>query len=699
MIEEHIPHVAVAGNPNSGKSTIFNGLTGLRQKVSNYPGVTVEKHGGALTLPRTGDIHLMDLPGTYSLNPRSLDEQVTHDVLMGLDEDVPVPRAILVVLDASNLDRHLFFASQILSLGRPTLIALNMMDACAKTGQLVRVDQLARRLGVRVVPMTASQGLGFDELRTALDELLQSPLPARDTVELPLSIAGPLAELATLLRDHDLATAASAPGEALRIICTPTSLDMPRLKPWHAPLAHVVEDARAQLTAAGLNWPTLEAELRYRWIDSILPDVRTLQQTAQAHADRLDHWLTHPVWGLAALAVVVVAMFGAIFWLARPPMDWIKELFGLLAELVTKVVPPGQIQSLLTDGVIAGVGGVLMFLPQIMLLFLFIAIIEDSGYTARIAFLLDRLMSKFGLHGKAFIPLFSSFACAVPGIMAARTIDNARDRLITILVAPLMCCSARWPVYLLLAGTVIPTTLLFGFLPLQALVLGGLVLLGILAAIAFAWGFRKTLLRGPSTTLAQELPPYRLPRARTLLHIMWERSALFLKKAGTVILLMSVLMWVLTTYPQPDKSKTASPLEQSFAGQLGRTLEPALTPLGFDWRIGIAMVSSFAAREVFVSSMATIYGAQVTDPHNMADLQTHLAAEKDTEGKPFFTPLRGINIMLFYVLAMQCVSTMVVVRRETGAMKWVLFQWAYMTGAAWLLCFAVWQLAAPLGWR
>jgi ferrous iron transport protein B len=699
VIEEHIPHVAVAGNPNSGKSTIFNGLTGLRQKVSNYPGVTVEKHGGALTLPRTGDIHLMDLPGTYSLNPRSLDEQVTHDVLMGLDEDTPVPRAILVVLDASNLERHLFFATQVLSLGRPTLIALNMMDASVEGGQHIRVDQLARRLGVRVVPMTASKGLGFDELRTALDDLLQDALPARDLVELPLPIAGALAELATLLREHNLATAASAPGEALRIICTPTALDMPRLKPWRAQLEPVVERARAGITNAGLNWPTLEAELRFRWIDAILPDVRAVQTAVHSQADRLDHWLTHPVWGIAALAVVVVAMFGAIFWLARPPMEWIKHLFGVLAGWVTQVVPEGQIQSLLTDGVIAGVGGVLMFLPQIMLLFLFIAIIEDSGYTARIAFLLDRIMSKFGLHGKAFIPLFSSFACAVPGIMAARTIDNARDRLITILVAPLMCCSARWPVYLLLAGTVIPSTVLFGFLPLQALVLGGLVLLGVVAGVAFAWGFRKTILRGPSTTLAQELPPYRLPRARTLLHIMWERSALFLKKAGTVILLMSVLMWVLTSYPRPDPAKSTSPLEQSFAGMMGRGLEPVIAPIGFDWRIGIAIVSSFAAREVFVSSMATIYGAQVTDPHNMADLQARLTAEKDDRGQPFFTPLRGITIMLFYVLAMQCVSTMVVVRRETGALKWVVFQWAYMTGAAWLLCFAVWQLGGLLGWR
>ena len=311
-------------------------------------------------------------------------------------------------------------------------------------------------------------------------------------------------------------------------------------------------------------------------------------------------------------------------------------------------MPAGQIQSLLTDGVIAGVGGVLMFLPQIMLLFLFIALIEDSGYTARIQFLLDRVMGRLGLHGKAFIPLFSSFACAVPGVMAARTIDNARDRLITILVAPLMCCSARWPVYLLIAGTVIPPVSLLGFLPLQALVLGSLVLLGILAAIFSAWAFRKTILRGPSTTLAQELPPYRRPQLRTLLHIMWERSALFLRKAGTVILLMSVLIWVLTNYPQHNPAQPGTPLEQSYAGQMGRVLEPALKPIGFDWRIGIAIVSSFAAREVFVSSMATIYGAQVTDPHNMADLQTRLTAEKDTAtGQPFFTPLRGITIMLF----------------------------------------------------
>jgi ferrous iron transport protein B len=699
MVEENIPHVAIAGNPNSGKSTIFNGLTGLRQKVSNYPGVTVEKHGGVVRLPQTGEIHLMDLPGTYSLNPRSLDERVTHDVLMGLHEDTPVPCAILVVLDASNLERHLFFATQILGLGRPTVVALNMMDVCAQTGQEINLAELTKRLGASVVPMTASAGRGFAELRTALDELLQAPLPTRDVVELPLPIAGPLAEIATLLRDHQLAGPTAAPGEALRVICTPAALDLPRLQPWRAELQPVVARARQQLTAAGLNWPTLEAELRYRWIDRVLPHIRRVQPAAPTAADRLDHWLTHPVWGLVTLSLVVLTMFIAIFRLARAPMEWIKYVFGVLAEWVTRSVPPGQIQSLLTDGVIAGVGGVLMFLPQIMLLFLFIAIIEDSGYTARIAFLLDRVMGRMGLHGKAFIPLFSSFACAVPGIMAARTVDNARDRLITILVAPLMCCSARWPVYLLLAGTVIPSVILWGFLPLQALVLGGLALLGVLAAILSAWGFRKTILRGPSTTLAQELPPYRRPQLRTLLHIMWERSALFLRKAGTVILLMSVLMWGLTNYPRHQPTRPGTPLEQSFAGRMGRVLEPVLQPLGFDWRIGIAIVSSFAAREVFVSSMATIYGAQVTDPHNMADLQTRLAAEKDlVTGGPFFTPLRGLNVMLFYVLAMQCFSTMIVVRRETGGWKWVGFQWLWMTGLAWLVCFAVWQLGHRAGW-
>ena len=693
MVEENIPHVAIAGNPNSGKSTIFNGLTGLRQKVSNYPGVTVEKHGGVVRLPQTGEIHLIDLPGTYSLNPRSLDEQVTHDVLMGIHEDTPVPCAILMVLDASNLERHLFFATQVLGLGRPTVVALNMMDVCEKTGQDINLAKLTKQLGIQVIPMTASTGRGFDELRTALDELLQAPLPAHDVVELPLSITGPLVEMATLLREHHLAGPAAAPVEALRVICTPTALDRPRLKPWRDELQPVVERARQQLAAAGLNWPTLEAELRYRWIDGVLPHVRNLRPAPSALTDRLDHWLTHPVWGVIALSAVVLIMFGAIFWLARAPMDWIKHFFGMLADGVAQVVPPGQVQGLLNDGVIAGVGGVLMFLPQIMLLFLCIAIIEDSGYTARIAFLLDRIMSRMGLHGKAFIPLFSSFACAVPGIMATRTIDNARDRLITILVAPLMCCSARWPIYLLLAGTVIPPAVILGFLPLQALVLGGLVLFGVLAAVLSAWGLRKTILRGPSTTLAQELPPYRLPQLRTLLHIMWERSALFLRKAGTVILLMSVLMWGLTNYPRHNPARPGSPLEQSFAGMLGRVLEPAIQPLGFDWRIGIAIVSSFAAREVFVSSMATIYGAQVTDPHNMAGLQTRLAAEKDpTNGLPFFTPLRGISIMLFYVLAMQCFSTMIVVRRETGSWKWVIFQWFYMTGIAWLVCFVVWQL-------
>ncbi|MFH0953093.1 MAG: ferrous iron transport protein B [Verrucomicrobiota bacterium] len=699
MKELEIPHIAVAGNPNTGKSSIFNALTGLRQKVSNYPGVTVEKHEGVLQSGEDGEVHVIDLPGTYSLNPRSLDEQLAHDVLLGLRADTPIPALIVAIADASNLERNLFLVSQLLSLGRPMVVALNMMDVCRASGAEIDVAKLSARLGVPVIPMVASRREGVKELKRAILEQIKNPRASEDPVPLSPAVAREIDRLAEQVASCSSVTGEVARGEALRLLCTEDSLDAPR---WAGPsgkLRPAVEEARLRLQQAGLTWYGIEAEARYRWIEQVVAEVRTAGRARPGLTDRADRWLTHPVAGPAVLAFVILAIFVSIFKLARPPMDWIKHLFGYLAQGVVAAVPPGPVQSLLTDGIIAGVGGVVAFLPQIMLLFFFIAILEDSGYTARVAFLLDRIMGRVGLHGKAFIPLFSSFACAIPGIMAARTIDNARDRLLTILIAPLMCCAARWPVYLLVAGTVIPNVSVLGFAPLPALVLGGMVILGVVAALVAAAVLSKTVLKGQTSNLALELPPYRRPRLRVLLHLMWERSLLFLNKAGTVILAMSVIMWALASYPRRPAAAPEEQVQHSFAGGIGRFIEPALKPIGFDWKIGVAILSSFVAREVFVSSLATIYGANVTDPDRMADLQTHLRNVKDPlTGKPFFTPLRGICIMLFYVLSMQCVSTMVVVRREAGGWKWPILQWTYMTGLAWLCCFGVWQVGLLLGW-
>lgn len=699
MNEFEIPHIAITGNPNSGKSTIFNALTGLRQKVSNYPGVTVEKHEGVLQVEDGPEAHLIDLPGIYSLNPRSMDEIVAHDVLLGMRKDTPEPSVIIAVVDAGILERSLFLTTQLLSLGKPVIVALNMMDVCRSLGIHINIPELSRRLGVPVIPMTASRNEGVEDLRNAIRAMLASPTPARDVIALPATMLNPVDSVADELVAADFVHREAARGEALRLVCTEDSLSRPRYAPVRERLSPLVENSRGRISELGLSWFAIEAEARYAFIDQLMPAVRRERGLQPVLTERLDAWLTHPVGGPLSLAFILLLIFVSIFKFAQLPMEWIERGFGVIAAWVVAHVPPGPVQDLLTEGVIAGVGGVLAFLPQIMLLFFFIALMEDSGYTARAAFILDHWMGRVGLHGKAFIPLFSSFACAIPGVMAARVIDNEKDRLLTIMIAPLMCCAARWPVYLLIAGTVIPNISVLGFLPLPALVLGGMVIFGVVAAIAVAAVLNRTLLKGSSTTMPLDLPRYRRPQLRTLLHVMWERSVLFIKKAGTVILAMSVIMWALTNYPRSPDVPADANIQHSLAGRFGKLIEPVIAPIGFDWRIGVATLSSLVAREVFVSSMATIYGVEVGDPHKTADLQARLREERDAAtGEPFFTPLRGICIMLFYVLSMQCLSTLVVVRRETGSWRWTAFQWVYMTGLAWVVCFVVWQGGRWLGW-
>lgn len=694
------PYIAIAGNPNSGKSTIFNELTGLRQKVANYPGKTVEKHVGVLQGDFDRGIHVIDLPGTYSLNPHSPDEEIAHDVLMGWDDDTPRPDLIVTVVDTSNLERNLFFVTQLLSLGIPTIVALNMMDACRASGVEIDATKLEKRLGVPVVPTIGSRRQGIDELRKQILYALKKPVIPRCAIQLPETAAREVDQLAARLVTHGLASPESSRGEALRAVCTENSFSHPRFAGAKESLKTAILNARDNLVRAGLTWYAIEADAIYLWIESLMAETRWRHEVPTTFSERADHWLTHRITGPAFLGLIVLMIFVSIFTLAKPATDWVKHLFGYLAVLVVNIVPAGPLQDLLTEGVITGVGGIMVFLPQIMLLFFFIAILEDSGYTARAALIMDRIMGRVGLHGRAFIPLFSSFACAVPGVMATRMIGNARDRLLTILVAPFMCCSARWPVYLLLAGAVIPNTLVLGFVPLPALVLVSMILLGIAAAVTTAALFNKTILKGTPSTPAMELPRYRRPRLQMVLRTMGDRSLLFVKKAGTVILAMSIIMWALTHYPHHPDATPDQQIRESFSGTIGRAIEPVIVPIGFDWRIGVSILSSFVAREVFVSSMATIYGANINDPHQAADLQAHLRSEVDpTTGLLFFTPLRALSIMIFYVLSMQCVSTIAVVRRETNSWKWTLFQLAYMTGLAWIACFALWQGGRFLGWR
>jgi ferrous iron transport protein B len=729
------PYVVLTGNPNCGKTTLFNALTGLRAKVGNYAGVTVErKEGRLLGAPGELNARVLDLPGTYSLSPQSLDEQISRDVLLNRLPELPAPSLIVVVVDGSNLQRNLYYATQVIELGHATLIALNMMDVAEANGHQIDVGKLADLLGVNVMPIVASTGKGVLELRQRIVEVLQTSSAARKPrpvifSDLPAAFKKEADELALLLAEtfHERRTQATA--EALLILSNEKALAS-SLEHYPAKIQQAVAAARQRLDGAGVDWRGAPIEARYVSVSAIQRAVTTESALAgETFSDRLDRILTHKIWGTLIFVAVMAIMFQSIFTFARIPMDALQAGVDWLAGTVGRIIPPGDLNSLLADGVIAGVGAVIVFLPQILLLFLFIGFLEDTGYMARAAFLMDRLMSKVGLHGKSFIPMLSSFACAIPGIMATRTIESPKDRLVTILVAPLMSCSARLPVYTLLIAACIPNTTVFGFLKLTGVTMLSMYLLGIIVALLMAWLFKKTLLRGETPMLIMELPPYKRPLLRVVVRHMWERSRLFLRRAGTVILGINILLWFLATYPhnkqiakdfaarraamaqagQPttadqiaalDNEESGAKLRESFAGHLGRVIEPVIAPLGFDWKMGIGIISSFAAREVFVSTMSTVYnvGKSEKSETSMNSLAKTLQAQKRSNGSPVYTPLIAVTLMVFYVFALQCVSTVAIVRRETNSWKWPFFQWVYMGALAWTLAFLTYRIGQMLGW-
>ncbi len=693
---DRTPVYAMVGNPNSGKTTLFNALTGLRQKVGNYPGVTVEKKIGTTYSQHGKPIQVIDLPGAYSLAARSPDEAVLRDVLFGRREDTPQPDRIICVVDASNLERNLYLVHQILDLGRPVIIALNMMDMAAAAGMKVDPAELEGELGVPVIACEAVHGKGLVELRLALSRV-ELPL-ARHRWDVPAPIAPAVAELQASLTDNDKRPPLIARAEALLLLTDFDTVRVAGSKPLSARTHEILEQWRTRWAGEGADWPAALIRSRY---DAIAPlctkaIVRTREQ-GPSLSDRIDAVLCHSFWGWVVFGAIMGALFFSIFWLAEPPMDFIDARFADLGDWVKSVMAPGDLRDLLVGGVIGGVGPVVKFLPQILILFFFVGLLESTGYMARAAFIMDRLMSRVGLSGRSFIPLLGSYACAIPGIMATRTIDNARDRLVTILVAPLMSCSARLPVYLLmiamlLPGDTVPAAQKAGImLVMYALGTGG--------AFFFAWLFKKTLFKSAPPHMIMELPAYQPPRFLEIARHMVERSWLFLKNAGTIILAISIVLWFLSTYPKlPDPNATATEqLAHSFAGRAGHLIEPAIKPLGFDWRIGIGLVTSFAARETFVSSMGVIFGVEGVDD-DTTPLRDAMRAARWPTGAPLFTPLVCIVLMVYYVFAMQCMSTVGVVKRETNSWRWPLFQIAYMTGTAWLVCFLLYQVGRMLGY-
>jgi ferrous iron transport protein B len=611
------PRIALVGNPNSGKTALFNALTGARQKVANYPGVTVERKAGTVTTPAGHKALILDLPGTYSLRARSPDEAVTRDVVLGRFPGEEPPDVIACVADATNLRLVLRLALELKQVGRPLLLVLNMFDIAERQGIRIDLDGLSRALNVPVVTTVAVRKRGLDALLRKLDELSAQGVHG--------------------------ATA------------------------WREPSA-------AEIRAAHRDSERIMREF-------VKPPLRPDTWTG-----RLDAVLLHPVAGTLILLVILFLMFQAVFSWATPVMDLIDAGFTWLGTLVAEYLPDGLLRSFIADGLIAGVGSVVVFLPQIMVLFFFIILLEDFGYMARAAFLMDRLMGAAGLHGRAFIPLLSSFACAIPGIMAARVIDNKRDRLTTILVAPLTTCSARIPVYTLIISAFIPQKLVWGFANLQGLVMFGLYATGIISALLVAFVIRKILWRSASEPFLIELPSYKVPDVTNVLRGVWQRGKIFLRRAGTIIFSLMVVVWFLSSFPGAPEGATGPAIDYSFAGMLGHLIHPLLAPIGFTWQMAVALVPGIAAREVAVGALGTVYaiGGQV----GTGTLGAALAASW-----PLATAL---SFLTWYVFAPQCLSTLAVVKRETNGWLWPSVMFTYMITLAYIASFIVYHVASAL---
>ena len=686
---------ALVGNPNCGKTTLFNALTGLKQRVGNYPGVTVERKEGECFSQHGVRLRIIDLPGAYSLNARSPDEAILRDVLLGRREDTPRPDRIICVVDASNLERNLYLFTQILELGVPAILVLNMVDVAEGSGVRLDVARLSERFGVPVIPMVASQKKGLVDLKLAMSRPdLAPPKPLLDAM--PVPVRGALIRSRENLAEAGVVSATASPLEPLYLISG------------HDPTHYGIDDravtvirhAREQLEREIPGWEDRLVASRYDAIHAALTGVIRRPDSASATlTDRLDTMLLHKVWGWLALLGTMTFLFYLIFSVVEIPMGWIENGFAFLTGKVQDWMPEGDLRSLLTDGVLAGVSGVLVFLPQILILFFFIGFMEDTGYMARVAFLMDRIMSRVGLTGKSFLPLLGSHACAVPGVMAARTIESPRDRLITILVAPLAACSARLPVYILLIAALVPGQLVPPLM--KAGVLLALYALGVISAFGFAWLFNKKLLPGAPSAMILELPAYKMPAFANIVRQMFDRAMMFVRRAGTVILGLSILLWAASTYPKlkdadgNDSEDKSAALAHSAAGRLGHLIEPVVKPMGADWKIGVGLIASFAAREVFNTSMSVIYSVEEGDDDdtNILRLRDRLAAEKRPDGSPVYTPGLCCSLMIFFVFAMQCLSTVAVVRRETQTWKWPIFQLAYMTGTGYLLAVAVFQFS------
>jgi ferrous iron transport protein B len=704
MTTSQRPKIALLGNPNSGKSSLFNHLTGLNQKIGNFPGVTVEKKSGFCSLPDGRTTEIIDLPGIYSIYPRSLDEKIVAEVL--LDHHAPTtPDKIVVIIDGTNLKRGFLLLTQVIDLGLPTILALNMMDLTAKAGISYDFIMLSKKLGVPVVPINARKGVGLDELKKQMAEPVAAP--AQRVFNVWQETEAPVKQVRDQLGvDNDY--------EAYQFLEQPQSLNF-----LTAEKRAMVDSIRSTFEFVPGKFQGAETIQRYSFIQDLLNAItlKSSDNSWKSGSARLDKILLHKVWGYIIFFGLLFLIFQSIFAWAELPMDLIDTFFAVTSDYVGSVLPSGVLSNLIVEGIIPGIGGIMIFIPQIAILFAFIAVLEESGYMARVVFLMDKIMRKFGLNGKSVVPLMSGVACAIPAIMATRTIDNWKERTITIFVTPLMSCSARLPVFTILIALIVPNQRALGFFNLQGLALMGMYLLGFLAAIFSAWLMKLLIRINERSYLIMELPTYRIPKWSNVGYTIVEKTKAFVFEAGKIIMAISVILWVLASYGPGDSVSNAREsvieqsknlrlteqglqdriaaykLEHSYAGLVGKAIEPVIKPLGYDWKIGIALITSFAAREVFVGTMATIYSIGSTSDEDASTIKERMRAEINPDtGDPRFTPAVGFSLLVFYAFAMQCMSTIAIVYRETKGWKWPMLQLAYMTSLAYISAFTVFQI-------
>ena len=696
-------HIALLGNPNSGKTSLFNSLTGLNQKVGNFPGVTVEKKSGVCQIASGVSATIIDLPGSYSLYPRRADEWVSYRAVMEPEEPIDI---IVIIVDASNLQRNLLYASQVADLQKPVIIALTMMDVLSKKGTTIDIEELSSKLGLPVVAINPRKNQGIKELKKAIEKLSQQEEPHEPFIELGELSKEPAKEIQALIPEL-------SDYSAVHYLINHENLQLDN------ELQEKIENIEI---AHNFNHTKVQADeilRRYTRIRQIISEtVHENLRPTKGFTAKLDAILLHRIWGYAIMFVVLFFLFQSVFLIAEYPMNMIEYIFGEVSTYLSSVMHESWISNLLINGIIAGLSGILVFVPQIMILFGIITFLEDTGYMARISFLSDKVMRKVGLNGKSVMPMISGFACAVPAIMSARNIENRKERLLTIMITPLMSCSARLPVFTILIALVIPGDKVLGFFSLQGLVMMGLYVLGLAVALLVSYIMKWFIKLEEKSFFILELPIYRSPRWKNVFITMFQKAKIFIFDAGKVIMIISLLLWALSSYGPSEKrddiaqqyaakiqaapenasalkaERDAALLENSYAGIAGRTIEPVLKPLGYDWKIGIALITSFAAREVFVGTMATLYSVGDQDDDTNQTLRHKLNAAIRPDGSKVYTLATGVSLMIFYVFAMQCMSTLAIVRKETGTWKWPVIQLLYMTALAYLVSWFAYAMLA-----